>query len=257
VGDVHGKMHAMVRLLETWERRNRRPLDFVLQVGDFEPHRHARDLDGASIPKKYRSLGDFADFYEGRSAFRWPTYFVGGNHEPYGFLETLPGGGEIAPGCHYLGRVGRLERNGLVIVGLTGIYKEDAFSDRPSFREGAPVPKKALTYFCERDIDRALAFGRADVLVIHDWPAGAITADQRGDVLGRRRALAPEAIGNPWARVLVDHLSPKLVVAGHMHWRHRSRIGPSLFAALGHIDTGPDALGVFTVREDGAIDEEP
>jgi hypothetical protein len=40
-----------------------------------------------------------------------------------------------------------------------------------------------------------------------------------------------------------------------MHWRHRSRIGPSAFAAMGHIDTGKDALGVFEARADGSIVE--
>jgi hypothetical protein len=52
-----------------------------------------------------------------------------------------------------------------------------------------------------------------------------------------------------------DSLRPKLVVAGHMHWQHRSRIGPSAFAAMGHIDTGKDALGVFEARADGSIVE--
>jgi lariat debranching enzyme len=255
VGDVHGDIHAMVRLLDQWERQHGRTFDFVLQVGDFEPHRHEQDLQSASIPTKYRSLGDFPDFFAGRAAFRWPVYFIGGNHEPYGFLETIPGGGEVAPGCHYLGRVARLERDGLVIVGLTGIYKESAFGGRPPIRALGSTPKKAFTYFSEDDIERALAFGRADVLVLHDWPLGAITPEQHADVRGQRRAGDSGDLGNPWARALVDRLRPRLVVAGHMHWRHRSRIGPSLFAAMGHIDTGRDALGVFTVRDDGGIEE--
>jgi hypothetical protein len=248
-------MHAMVRLLDEWEREHGRALDFVLQVGDFEPHRHAQDLDTASIPRKYRALGDFGDFFNGDASFRWPVYFIGGNHEPYGFLETMPDGGEVAPGCHYLGRVGRLERDGLVIVGLTGIFKEAAFSGRPPCRDFDRASKKDFTYFSEKDVRRALAFGRADVLVVHDWPVGAIEPGQRHEVGGHRRALVPEAVGNPWARALVDRLLPKLVVAGHMHWRHRSRIGASQFAALGHIDTGRDAIGVFAVRDDGAIEE--
>jgi Icc-related predicted phosphoesterase len=256
VGDVHGDMHAMVRLLDQWEKQQGRALDFVLQVGDFEPHRHEQDLQSASIPPKYRSLGDFADFVAGRASFRRPVYFIGGNHEPYGFLETIPSGGEVAPDCHYLGRVARLKRDGLVIVGLTGIYKESAFSGRPPLSAFGSAPKKAFTYFSEEDIERALAFGRADVLVLHDWPLGAITAEQRKAVRApSSRGSAAGNIGNPWARELVDRLRPRLVVAGHMHWRHRSRIGPSLFAAMGHIDTGRDALGVFTVREDGEIEE--
>jgi hypothetical protein len=40
-----------------------------------------------------------------------------------------------------------------------------------------------------------------------------------------------------------------------MHWRHRSRIGGAAFAALAHIDAGPEALGVFEERADGSIVE--
>jgi lariat debranching enzyme len=246
-------MHAMVRLLDDWEKRHDRALDFVLQVGDFEPHRHERDLKSASIPAKYRDLGDFPDFFAGRASFQRPVYFIGGNHEPYGFLETIPDGGDVAPQCRYLGRVGRLERDGLVIVGLTGIYKEAAFGGRPRLGASGSTPKKAFTYFSEEDVERALAFDRADVLVLHEWPLGAIMPD----VGGQRRLRANEPIGNPWARELVDRLRPQVVVAGHMHWRHRSRIGGSLFAAMGHIDKGDDALGVFAVGEDGAIEEVP
>jgi Icc-related predicted phosphoesterase len=140
-----------------------------------------------------------------------------------------------------------------VIVGLTGIYKEAAFGSRPRLGASGSTPKKAFTYFSEEDVERALAFGRADVLVLHEWPLGAIMPD----VGGQRRPRANEPIGNPWARELVDQLRPQVVVAGHMHWRHRSRIGGSLFAAMGHIDKGEDALGVFAVREDSAIEELP
>ncbi|WP_437712111.1 hypothetical protein WMF45_42230 [Sorangium sp. So ce448] len=69
----------MVELLDAWEHRHRRHIDFVLQVGDFEPHRHEDDLATASLPQKYRDLGDFWAFDQGLASFEWPIYFIGGN----------------------------------------------------------------------------------------------------------------------------------------------------------------------------------
>jgi len=82
VGDVHGQMHEMVRLLSAWEGRAGRALAFVLQVGDFEPVRDQKDLDTVAAPMCYRKLGDFPDFHSGRATFPWPVWFIGGNHEP-------------------------------------------------------------------------------------------------------------------------------------------------------------------------------
>jgi Icc-related predicted phosphoesterase len=249
-------MRAMTALLEAWETRHQRHIDFVLQVGDFEPHRHARDLQSASIPKRYRDLGDFPAFHHGSATFDWPVTFIGGNHEPFGFLEEMPRGGRAAPNCRYLGRVGRVELGGLVVVGLTGIYSERHHqTGRPRSRGFVYSEAKRYAYFSEEDVAAALAFGRADVLVLHEWPRGAITEDQYGSVMGLRKISDPRAVGNEPARLLVHRLRPKLVLAGHMHWRHRSRIGGAAFAALAHIDAGPEALGVFEERADGSIVE--
>ncbi|MDJ0554323.1 MAG: metallophosphoesterase [Microcoleaceae cyanobacterium MO_207.B10] len=85
VGDVHGHIYKMIGLLQNWENYSGQKLTFILQVGDFEPHRNEADLATMDAPTKYRKLGDFPDFYEQRSIFPWPIWFIGGNHEPYGF----------------------------------------------------------------------------------------------------------------------------------------------------------------------------
>jgi hypothetical protein len=255
VGDVHGAMHDMTGLLAAWEARHGRHIDFVLQVGDFEPHRHVEDLASASIPTRYRDLGDFPDFHHGRASFEWPITFIGGNHEPYAFLEQMPRGGQVAPRCRYLGRVGRVEIEGLVVVGLSGVYAERHYDGRPSSHRFQYAQHKRYAYFSGEDVASALAYGSADVLVLHDWPRGAIAPDQYAMVQGRRKVSDPSTVGNEPARLLVERLRPKLVVAGHMHWRHRSRIGTSTFAAMAHIGAGADALGVFEVRDDGTIVE--
>src|SRR5690242_2689007 len=104
VGDVHGEHHRMIERLARWEDASGLRLGFVLQVGDFEPHRHAEDLATKTGPAKYRRLGDFPDFASGRAKFPWPVYAIGGNHEPYGWLDEMPHGGALAPNCTYLGR---------------------------------------------------------------------------------------------------------------------------------------------------------
>ena len=87
VGDVHGSHREMVRQVqELAGELDVRP-ELVLQVGDFEPHRHLDDVESMAAPSRHRSLGDFPDFVAGRERYPWPVVFIGGNHEPYGFLD--------------------------------------------------------------------------------------------------------------------------------------------------------------------------
>lgn len=82
VGDVHGFQHRMVALLHDLERQQGVSITAVLQVGDFEAHRHEADVATMAAPQKVRTLGDFHQYYEGNTVFPWPLYFIGGNHEP-------------------------------------------------------------------------------------------------------------------------------------------------------------------------------
>jgi hypothetical protein len=192
----------------------------------------------------------------GRAVFPWPVWFIGGNHEPYGFLDTMPEGGTVAPNCHYLGRAGRVELGGLQIVGLSGIFSPSRLAGRPPVSEIARTKKKLYTYFTEEDVSRALVAGPADVLVVHDWPRGAVDPADHPELVGKRRYSLPDGPGNEYARLLVDLLQPRLVLAGHLHWSYRSWMSHrTRFAALGHIDTGRDAFGVFRVDPAGTIVE--
>jgi len=42
-----------------------------------------------SVPLKYRQMGDFKDYYSGKSVAPVPTIFVGGNHEASNFMKDL------------------------------------------------------------------------------------------------------------------------------------------------------------------------
>ncbi|MEB3339404.1 hypothetical protein [Okeania sp.] len=57
VGDVHGHIYKMINLLQKWENNSHQKLEFILQIGDFEPHRYETDLVTMDAPKKYRKLG--------------------------------------------------------------------------------------------------------------------------------------------------------------------------------------------------------
>ena len=248
VGDVHGRMHAMVRLLTDWERRTKQRLSFVLQVGDFEAVRDAEDLASMPVPEKYRLLGDFADFHQDRSAFPWPVWFIAGNHEPFAFLQTMPRGGQVAYNCHYLGRAGQADFAGLRISWLGGISTALGALHKSPTRNW-----RSHAYITDKDLDRVVAQGRADILLLHEWPRGAATPAQAA---GRRRTGGPDGPGSEDARALVDLLEPRLVLAGHAHWPHRSRLSErTQFIGLAHIDKGRDAFVVFRREEDGELTE--
>ncbi len=254
VGDVHGHMQRMVSHLSAWEERTRSPLDFVLQVGDFEPHRDDADLATMAAPMKYRHLGDFAAYHQRRRRFPWPLYFIGGNHEPYGHLDQHPEGATLAPHCHYLGRTGMVELNGLRVAGLSGIHREATFTKpRPPLASMRDVSNKDFTFFNEQDVDRVLALGHVDVLLLHDWPAGIIPPEEAVHFEGLRRSANPELVGNEYARLLVDALQPQLVLCGHLHRRYATTLQhpngqQSRVRCLASVDQGTDAFAVFRVQ---------
>jgi len=247
LGDVHGYMHPMVALLERVQRKMKISLDFALQVGDFEPHRHEEDLRSMSAPSKYKQLGDYADFYNGRARFPCPIYFIGGNHEPYGWLEQHPEGFTLSPQCHYLGRTSSMHMQDidLRVGGLTGIFEDEVFAHlRPSVELIDHISNKEFITFREHDVDAMLALPKPDVLLVHDWPEGLSAGVSRQG-----------SMGNAYTRLLVDLLEPKLVACGHMHHAYEEIIEhPSgrqtRVVCLGHITQRSDAIAI--VQWDGA-----
>lgn len=260
VGDVHGQMHAMVRLLQGIERKLGRTLDFVLQVGDFEPHRHAADLATMAAPQKYRKLGDFPAFHEGTATFPWPVYFIGGNHEPHGFLDRMPEGGPVAERCRYLGRVGAVELAGLRVMGLSGIHDESTYrAGRPPVDAIHATSLKSYVGFTEEEVQRAAELGPADVLLLHDWPEGLIEAPSLADLAAEGRTSRYREVGNAPARMLIELLRPTLVFCGHMHLRHRAEVvlrGARVeVQCLASLHEGEEAIAVFERGIDGSLRE--
>lgn len=256
VGDVHGDMHLMVSLLKMWEEKTGKDLDFVLQVGDFEPQRHEADLATTPGPKKYRKLGDFADFYTGRAGFPWPIFFIAGNHEPYGFLEEISQGGQVANNCYYLGRVGTVMLSGLKVVGVSGIYEPELFQNqRPDVSLVSQSSCKRYIGFTEVDITQALSFSSADILLLHDWPCDMISLTEA------KRFGWFRSIGNEYARLLVERLQPRLVLCGHMHQPYRYQIvglnQVTDICCLANVAQGKNAIAIFQLSPEGKLVELP
>lgn len=266
VGDVHGHFGTMVRLLQTVERKLGINLGFVLQVGDLEPVRDETDLETVACPEKYRHIGDFPQVVAGVIPIPWPTYFIGGNHEPHRFLEAMPDGGMVAPNCHYLGRVFAGPLEGLEVAGLSGIFSAKWHDHaRPVFGEDAKIALKRWTYFCQDDVDQLvrLAKGREiDVLLLHDWPRGMVTSSNLDSLRRRNPRITIETAGNETGAVLVEALRPKLVLCGHMHLplaaelacRNAQRVPVRCLASTAEEF---ESIAIFEVDEQGAIREIP
>ena len=252
VGDVHGQMHTMVGQVEGAAKKAGVELDFVLQVGDFEPHRHEDDLETMCSPAKYRKLGEFADYHSGRARFPWPIHFIGGNHEPYGFLDRLKAG-RAAENCFFLGRVARVRIQGLAVVGLSGIERSRCLDGRPPIREIGPKGTKNYVGFTEEEVLQAAGAGPADVLLLHDWPAGVVDPLDADQFRFGHRAGGVDSIGNASARLVVDELRPNWVLCGHMHRSYRTEIRHrdgtrSSFAGLAKVGM-PAAVAIFALEE--------
>ena len=251
VGDVHGDHWAMIRLLQGWEKARHKSLDWVLQVGDFEPHRHESDLATMAAPAKYRDLGDFPIFASGQAQFPWPIYFIGGNHEPYGWLETLPDGGQIAPNCHYIGRANAVEIGEIKVAGLSGIFQPQLFSQvRPDISQFCAKSNKEWIGWNQGDIEKLLNLGRCDIFLLHEWPV-EFDNNQRhfADVAARE-----------WIELALESLRPDLIFCGHLHYRLRSAIrvgGVDIpVNCLAQVSRGRDCFAVYE-RENEQWREHP
>ena len=252
VGDVHGQIAVMVDLLLELEKTEEVKIEFVLQTGDFEPHRNTADLQTMAAPQKYRKVGDFASFMNGNQSFPWPVYFIGGNHEPYGYLDEDPAGFELMPRCTYLGRAYAGTIGGLKVCGLTGIFSEKHFTEpRPPLSAIGSTSNKEYTYFRTWEVERLLGEDSADVLLLHEWPSGILEPEGWTVPGSRGPGSGGEAPGNKYARWLLDHLRPKLVLCGHLHHRYRRRLrwedgSDTLFAGLAHIGAGMESVALFS-----------
>ena len=176
-----------------------------------------------SVPAKYRSIGDFHEYYSGRRRAPYLTIFVGGNHEASSHLMELYHGGWVAPKIYYLGAASVVNYNGLRIAGLSGIWNAGDYN-KPH-RERVPYGNRevrSVYHVREWDVRRLCNLRtQVDVGVSHDWPRGV---EWEGDWKGlfKRKDLfekdAREAkLGSVAARKVMDRLRPKWWFSAHLH----------------------------------------
>lgn len=271
VGDVHDHFGEMTRQLHAWSATTGHTLDFVLQVGDLQANRHAADLETMAAPLKFRHLGDFHLLWERGEALPWPFYFIGGNHEPYGWLDQHPDGAALMPNLHYLGRAGRVSIGGLQIAGMSGIYSAARHSEsRPPVKDILNQSRKLYTSYNDADVVRAADFGHTDILMLHDWPQGVLAGQPASDwsrlkhsgALGNSRSATDSLadFGSFYGRFLIDTLRPALVFCGHMHcpheaaFRHSDGTGTRVICLAEVGNRAGGAIRFFEIRN-GGIEE--
>jgi len=231
LGDVHGHHAEAIEVLDRAAGAfppasgSASRLDFILQTGDFEPIRNAGDLASIAGPAKYRVPGDFARVLAGDIRYPAPVLFIGGNHEPYAFLESLSDGAAVADGIRFLGRAGEASIEGLRVAYLGGIFSPTYFDDPDARRRiewPEPIEKrrKIPTYFTREEIEKLDRVAAADILIAHEWPAQMIRLAEYGDPPSpRQRETARRfvAAGSRHVRDAIERIEPAYIFCGHMH----------------------------------------
>lgn len=195
IGDLHGEISLVGRIVATLEWRFDFAPDLIVQVGDWG---------------FFRGVGEWPYVLRGEVALPpIPTYVVHGNHD--GYTETLAAMAGIAtlPQLHVFPQGGDLwtvdvDGERITLLGLGGAY------DAPTTVPSAGIP------FSERDpaiaLERWEAMGAPDVdlLITHEAPTGC-------GALGDRQYRSPWRSGSPGIRMLWERVNPPLMVCGHYH----------------------------------------
>ncbi|PKS10451.1 hypothetical protein jhhlp_002202 [Lomentospora prolificans] len=223
-GCGHGALHAIYASIdESCKARGWDGVDVVLIGGDFQAVRNAADLNSMAVPLKYRKLGDFPEYYSGRSKAPYLTLFVGGNHEAASHLWELYYGGWVAPNIYYLGAANVVRVGPLRIAGMTGIWK--GFDYKKTHHERLPFSGDDVRSFYhvrEVDVRKLLQLRtQVDIGMSHDWPR---LIERHGDekwLFRVKRAFEKESydgtLGNPAATYVMDRLRPPYWFSAHMH----------------------------------------
>ena len=62
-------------------------MDLLIICGDFQSMRHELDLEDMHCPEKYKQMGTFKEYFEGKKQAGVLTVLIGGNHEAVNSLR--------------------------------------------------------------------------------------------------------------------------------------------------------------------------
>ncbi|KAJ9477701.1 Lariat debranching enzyme [Pseudozyma hubeiensis] len=243
-GCSHGELDAIYASLLRTEREQSLQIDALLLCGDFQAIRNHADLHALAVPQKYRQLGDFHSYYSGEKVAPILTLVIGGNHEASNYMHELYHGGWLAPNIYFLGAAGVVELNGLVVAGISGIYKGNDY--RKGRFEKLPYDASTIrSCYHTREFDvvrlKALKDEQVDIVLSHDWPN---TIEQWGDTqaLIRKKPFFKDEIqtrtlGSPPLMELLQCLKPTFWFSAHLHVK---------FAALFRHDQAAPSADLLT-----------
>lgn len=201
-GDLHGQIRAMYRRARAWEEAESKPVEVILQVGDFgvypAPERQEPEKQAQYGPGDYAAL-----VAEGWSA-PIPTYFCKGNNEDFEALES-----PLLPNLHFV-------RDGTVLsLGQSRVAFLGGAWSRKSYEGAEPKPKHIGRAALER------LYGQEfDILICHEAPAGV------------RLPGRAYAVGAPPLRTLIENMRPRLVIHGHHHQFAETQLGDTRVISL-------------------------
>lgn len=179
-----------------------------------------------SVPRKYRAIGDFHEYYNGTRRAPYLTVFVGGNHESSSYLQELYYGGWVAPDIYYLGAANVIRLNGLRIAGLSGIWKGYNFN-KPHFERLPYSANEVKSIYHVREIDTRkllLLKSQVDIAISHDWPRGIEWKGDHKRLFRQKSHFESDAksgaLGSTAAKQVMDRLRPFRWFAAHLHCKY-------------------------------------
>ena len=183
-----------------------------------------------AVPKKYRQIGDFHEYYSGTKRAPYLTIFVGGNHEASNHLTELFYGGWVAPNIYYMGAANVLRFGGLRIAGMSGIWK--GYDYMVNHYERIPYkPGDERSIYHTRKLDtRKLMEIRTqvDIGISHDWPQGVEWMGDYEQLFKRKKFLEADAnknaLGSNAARQVMQHLKPPYWFSAHLHIKYAAMV---------------------------------
>lgn len=190
-----------------------------------------------AVPPKYRSIGDFHEYYSGARVAPYLTIFIGGNHEASNHMFELYYGGWAAPNIYYLGAANVIRCGPFRIAGMSGIFKGYDYS-KPHF-ERLPYnfdATRSIYHVREIDVRKLLQIRtQVDIGLSHDWPQGVEWTGDFQSLFTRKPGFIEDAnsgrLGSVAAKHVLDRLRPAVWFSAHLHCKYAASIEHSDYIA--------------------------
>ncbi|KAL9610111.1 MAG: hypothetical protein Q9167_005157 [Letrouitia subvulpina] len=230
-GCGHGTLNNIYASIQKSCQINRwNGIDLLIIGGDFQAVRDTYDLNGMSVPPKYRFIGDFHEYYSGKRTAPYLTLFVGGNHEASSHLWELYYGGWVAPNIYYMGAANVLRFGPLRIAGLSGIYSGGDYN-KPH-HERLPYDSrtvKSIYHVRDLDVRKLLSLRtQVDIGISHDWPKEIVWKGKWQQLFRFKPYFETDArsgrLGSLAAQRVMDRLRPRYWFAAHLHCKYAALV---------------------------------